>query len=106
MEPDAPGLFSTMNCCPIDALSLTESRRASGSTEPPGGKGTTNLTGLLGQPALCAVADSGRTAAQNASPARARRPSNCLIILFSLNYCLLEIDSKMRSPQSHVSSRP
>src|SRR5438094_454380 len=48
MEPDAPGLFSTMNWWLSESDSLTPSRRASGSTEPPGGNGTTSLTGLAG----------------------------------------------------------
>src|SRR5450830_1746523 len=88
MDPDAPGLFSTMNCCPIDSFSLTAIKRAIGSTVPPGGKGTTNLTGLVGQFTLWAVAGSDASAAQNASPATARRPNNVLIMLSPLKNSL------------------
>src|ERR1035437_4689782 len=88
MDPDAPGLFSTMNCCPIDSFSFTASRRASGSTEPPGGKGTTNFTGLVGQFTLWAEAGGDASAAQNASPATARRPNKVLIMLSPLKNLL------------------
>src|SRR6185295_6614795 len=47
--PEAPVRFSTMNCCFSDSESLPANRRASGSTDPPGGYGETNLTTLLGQ---------------------------------------------------------
>src|SRR5712671_6567222 len=49
MMPEAPVRFSTMNCVLSESLSLAAKRRASGSTEPPGGYGETNLTGLSGQ---------------------------------------------------------
>src|SRR5476651_1630117 len=88
MDPDAPGLFSTMNCCPIDSVNLTASRRASGSTEPPGGKGTTNFTGLVGQFTLWAGAGSDASAAQNDSPATASRPNNVSIMLSLLKNLL------------------
>src|SRR5450830_1109668 len=94
MDPDAPGLFSTMNCCPIDSFSFTASRRASGSTVPRGGKGTTNLTGLVGQFTLWAVAGSDASAAQNASPATARRPNNVLIMLSPLKNLLSYADGR------------
>src|SRR5688572_23416774 len=54
MMPEAPVRFSTMNCAFSDSPTLAASRRASGSTEPPGGYGETNRTGLLGQ--SCAAA--------------------------------------------------
>src|SRR5262245_32242138 len=47
--PEAPVRFSTMNCCLSDSDSLPAKSRASGSTEPPGGYGETNLTTLFGQ---------------------------------------------------------
>src|SRR6266446_6912463 len=49
MMPEAPVRFSTMNCCLSESESFAANRRASGSTEPPGGYGETNLTGLVGQ---------------------------------------------------------
>src|SRR5258708_29836391 len=49
MMPEAPVRFSTMNCCLSESVSFAAISRASGSTEPPGGYGDTNLTGLLGQ---------------------------------------------------------
>src|SRR5712671_2808139 len=49
MMPEAPVRFSTMNCVLSESVSLAANRRASGSTEPPGGYGETNLTGLSGQ---------------------------------------------------------
>src|ERR1700682_4223989 len=49
MMPEAPVRFSTMNCCLSESVSLAAKSRASGSTEPPGGYGETNLTGLSGQ---------------------------------------------------------
>jgi hypothetical protein len=66
IEPDAPGLFSTMNCCPSSSLSLVPSSRASGSTEPPGGNGTTSLTGFVGH---CCAAAGRATAATRAKQA-------------------------------------
>src|SRR5262245_12822272 len=49
MMPEAPVRFSTRKFCLSESVSLAASRRASGSTEPPGGYGETNLTGLVGQ---------------------------------------------------------
>src|SRR5260221_4127450 len=49
MIPEAPVRFSTMNCCFRESVSLAANRRASGSTEPPGGYGETNLTTFVGQ---------------------------------------------------------
>src|SRR5262245_31652203 len=54
MMPEAPVRFSTMKFCLSESVSLAASRRASGSTEPPGGYGETNLTGLTGH--SCAIA--------------------------------------------------
>src|SRR5438094_6251361 len=48
MMPEAPVRFSTMNCCLSESESFAANRRASGSTEPPGGYGETNFTGLVG----------------------------------------------------------
>src|SRR5437868_1555536 len=53
--PEAPVRFSTMNCCFSDSDSLPAKSRASGSTEPPGGYGETNLTTRLGHSCACAV---------------------------------------------------
>src|SRR4051812_5804721 len=56
MIPDAPVRFSTRKFCLSESVSLAASRRASGSTEPPGGYGETNLTGLVGH--SCAAVPS------------------------------------------------
>src|SRR5216683_502096 len=58
MMPEAPVRFSTMNCCFSDSVSFAARMRASGSTEPPGGYGETNLTGLVGH--SCAKAGNER----------------------------------------------
>jgi hypothetical protein len=47
--PVAPGLFSTTNGCPNFSCSLGAIARASVSVDPPGGNGTTIVTGLVGQ---------------------------------------------------------
>src|SRR5512141_1484503 len=54
MMPEAPVRFSTMNCCLSDSVSLAAKMRASGSTEPPGGYGETNLTTRAGHSCACA----------------------------------------------------
>src|SRR4051812_30401112 len=70
-----------MNCWPSVSPSFAPSSRASGSTEPPGGNGTTSFTGFVGQSPEpvegvrgCAVAasDASRQAA-NAAPRRTVR---------------------------------
>src|SRR5258705_7680404 len=67
-----------MNCCPRESASLAPRMRASGSTEPPGGNGTTNFTGFAGQ--VCATTVSGASA-QTAiiAAAAARRPKRIMI---------------------------
>src|SRR5206468_10818530 len=70
-----------MNCCPSESASLTPSLRASGSTEPPGGNGTTNFTGLVGQ--ACANVASGASApSATAASAAARRTKRTMIPLY------------------------
>src|SRR5438128_8770556 len=56
MMPEAPVRFSTMNCCLSASLSFAARMRASGSTEPPGGYGETNLTTLVGHSCACSGA--------------------------------------------------
>src|SRR5580765_4346742 len=58
MIPEAPVRFSTMKFCLSESVSFAASRRASGSTEPPGGYGETNFTGLVGH--SCAQAGNER----------------------------------------------
>src|SRR6185436_17946542 len=48
MMPEAPVRFSTMKGCFSESCSFAASSRASGSTEPPGGYGETNLTTWVG----------------------------------------------------------
>src|SRR5262245_24492636 len=52
--PAPPGLLSTMMFQPVFSVSLAWMMRATGSVEPPGGNGTTNRNGPLGQSGLCA----------------------------------------------------
>src|SRR2546425_5069680 len=59
MMPEAPVRFSTMNCCLSEAESFAANRRASGSTEPRGGWGETNLTSRAGH--SCARAGNERS---------------------------------------------
>ena len=42
IAPAAPGLFSTTICQPALSMILDWMKRATGSVEPPGGKGTMN----------------------------------------------------------------
>src|SRR5260370_7120405 len=60
-----------MNCCPRESASLAPSMRASGSTEPPGGNGTTNFTGFVGQ--ACATTVRGASAQTTIVAAAAAR---------------------------------
>src|SRR5258706_15331509 len=70
MMPEAPVRFSTMNCCFSDSPSFAARMRASGSTEPPGGYGETNLTTLVGH--SCAL--TGRaSSASSASRKKLKR---------------------------------
>src|SRR5258708_6521364 len=67
-----------MNCCPRESASLAPSMRASGSTEPPGGNGTTNFTGFVGQ--ACATTVSGASAQTTiVAAAAARRTTRNMI---------------------------
>jgi len=59
--PDAPDRFSTTNGWPSESESFAAIRRAIGSVDPPGGYGTTNFTGLVGQ--ACAQVVIGASAA-------------------------------------------
>src|SRR5205814_9582990 len=78
IEPPAPVLFSTMNCCPRESASLAPRMRASGSTEPPGGNGTTNFTGFVGQ--VCATTVCGASAQTTiVAAAAARRTTGTMI---------------------------
>jgi hypothetical protein len=66
MLPAAPGLLSTYTDCPRPLLSSTASVRAMISELPPGAKGTTKRTALLGQ-AAWARNVAGRQAAADAA---------------------------------------
>src|SRR6266571_1569342 len=67
-----------MNCCPRESASLAPSMRASGSTEPPGGNGTMNFTGFVGQ--ACATTVSGASAQTTiVAAAAARRTTRNMI---------------------------
>src|SRR5262245_2698531 len=62
-----------MNCWPSDSVSFTARSLASGSTDPPGGNGTTNLTGFVGQAWACDAAGRIATTPATTSPAKAAR---------------------------------
>jgi len=71
-----PGLFSTTTFQPVLSASLAWMMRATGSVDPPGGKGTMILTGPLGQsPTFWAWTSAGlpMTAALPSSTDRRRR---------------------------------
>src|SRR3989440_188865 len=66
------------NGCPRESASLAPNMRASGSTEPPGGDGTTKFTGVVGQ--VCARPVSGASAKTAiVAAAAARRPKRLMI---------------------------
>ncbi len=71
-RPPTPGRFSTITGCPIRGGSFSERMRAKRSIPPPGGKGTTIVSGLDGKACACAAIGRARAAAQ-AATARARR---------------------------------
>src|SRR4051812_13982398 len=64
-----PGLLSTITCQPVWSTSLAWMMRATGSVEPPGGKGTMILIGPLGQ----SLTDCARAVA--GAPRRAVAPA-------------------------------
>src|SRR3989442_4381466 len=73
MLPPAPARFSTTNCWPKALESSGAIARARMSVVPPGAKGTTILTGLVGQ-LLCAAAGVAvKIIADNAQRISARR---------------------------------
>ena len=76
--PVPPGLLSTTTFQPLSSISLAWMRRAIGSVEPPGGKGTTNLIGPLGQSA-CAWAMAGAPSVAAAAPASTERRRRSVI---------------------------
>src|SRR3954466_8513929 len=55
----APGLFSTITCCPQASVSFCPSARTSRSAGPPAVYGTTTRTGFDGK--LCACASAAHT---------------------------------------------
>src|SRR5215468_775850 len=63
-----PGLLSTMTCQPVWSVSLAWMMRATGSVEPPGGKGTMILIGPLGQSLPWALAALTMAGADKAAP--------------------------------------
>src|SRR5437879_4908967 len=56
-----PGLFSTMTGCPQRSCSSLPIRRPEMSSGPPGGNGTTSLTGLEGKSCAAALQASAST---------------------------------------------
>src|SRR5258706_6898712 len=69
MVPPAPGLLSTTTGCFHSSLIFSATSRAETSDEPPGGKPTTNRTGLDGKSAAvwaCALVSTQKI--RNAKP--------------------------------------
>ena len=62
MVPVAPALLSTMKVPPTLSCSLGMRVRAIRSVEPPGGKGTTMVTGLSGQARAEVMVNAAATA--------------------------------------------
>src|SRR4051812_21204149 len=72
--PVPPGLLSTPTFQPVLSISLAWMMRATGSVEPPGGKGTMILTGPFGQsPTFCARTTAGAARVVATAPARTER---------------------------------
>ena len=72
--PVPPGLLSMMMFQPVVSISLAWMMRATGSVEPPGGKGTMILIGPLGQsPTFCARTTAGAPSVAAAAPTSSER---------------------------------
>src|SRR5258707_8749571 len=76
--PVQPGLLSTMMFQPVVSISLAWMMRATGSVEPPGGKGTMILIGPLGQ-SPCALAMAGAASTAAALPTSTERRRRAVI---------------------------
>ena len=63
-----------MNCLPTFLVNAAVKGRANASVPPPGGKGTTMVTGLVGQP-LCAWAMDVASARVSARVVAAMKPA-------------------------------
>src|SRR5438105_9689811 len=74
MVPPAPGLFSTMNCCPSATMSRGAMKRAMRSLPPPGAKATMILTGRTGY--VCPEANPANRTSKSASKRISKR--SCL----------------------------
>src|SRR5215813_8922030 len=74
MFPPAPVLFSTTMGWPHLVVSLSAAMRASTSLMPPPGNGTTNLTGLAGNPDGTCPRAGNAVAAKIANTPRALTP--------------------------------
>src|SRR5512139_4230493 len=75
-----PGLLSTTTCQPVFSVSLAWMMRATGSVDPPGGKGTMILIGPLGQSA-CAWTMAGAAKVAAALPIRTERRRRTVIFI-------------------------
>src|SRR5882672_10172275 len=73
IAPAAPGLFSTTICQPKVSSNLAWTRRATGSVEPPGGKGTMNLIGPLAGQSTCALTTVGAAKVAATLPMSSKR---------------------------------
>ena len=73
-----------MNCLPGALVRCAVSGRAKASVPPPAGKGTTMVTGLLGQLLPCASA-SGLASASAVASSSARRGDGVCDVLFMLS---------------------
>src|SRR5215213_1541810 len=70
----APGRFSTSTGWPRPGAMRSASSRAMTSVEPPGGNGTTNVTGRSGNAFCCATAGAAKPRPAMPAESKARRP--------------------------------
>src|SRR3989442_1047189 len=82
MRPPAPGLFSTITCCPQRPVSCSPTRRATTSKAVPTGSGKTILIGLVGK-AFWAAAGAATPNPDANGRARGNTVSNLLLPPFT-----------------------
>src|SRR5262245_11753419 len=75
MTPPPPARLSMTTCCPSDSVRRLPMTRAIRSTPPPGGNGTSSLSGRDGYSAVAAVAHAAKV-----SDAASRRRFHCIVL--------------------------
>src|SRR6266850_431280 len=94
MLPPAPGTFSIRIGWPSASPAPSATMRATTSEEPPGPKGTTNLSGLLGNVCACAIAAKARPKART----RQRDGKRRFICIPSRRRCRESTPFRARTP--------